>query len=452
MRREVQLVFQDPFGSLNPRRRVGSIIGDPFRLHGVAAGDARKDKVRQLMELVGLNPEHYNRFPSEFSGGQRQRIGIARALALNPSLIICDEPVSALDVSIQAQVLNLLRGLQRDLGLTYLFISHDLSVVRHVCNRIAVMQGGKIVELADSETLFAHPQHPYTRTLLAAGKTPPQMTGERGAQPDADNGGGAMTGTGAPTGEEDGAVVQRGSLDLTLRRLTRDRAAMVALAVIVLVVAMAIFAPVFASLTGHSPITQFRDTGLSPMGIPVGPNAEFWLGADQLGRDVLVRLAYGARVSLLVGVLAACCASAIAVIVGTTAGFFGGWVDLALSRLIDLVMSVPFLLCALALVSVLGPSLMLSVSVIVFFSWAAMARVIRGQVISLSRQEFVQASRVAGRRPAVDHGGRHPAQPDRSDHRLHHDDDPQRHRLRGDAVLPGHGHRAADAQLGRDAG
>ncbi|MBE2275974.1 MAG: ABC transporter ATP-binding protein [Rhodobacteraceae bacterium] len=179
MRREVQLVFQDPFGSLNPRRRVGSIIGDPFRLHGVAAGDARKDKVRQLMELVGLNPEHYNRFPSEFSGGQRQRIGIARALALNPSLIICDEPVSALDVSIQAQVLNLLRGLQRDLGLTYLFISHDLSVVRHVCNRIAVMQGGKIVELADSETLFAHPQHPYTRTLLAAGKTPPQMTGER---------------------------------------------------------------------------------------------------------------------------------------------------------------------------------------------------------------------------------------------------------------------------------
>ncbi len=179
MRREVQLVFQDPFGSLNPRRRVGSIIGDPFRLHGVAAGDARKEKVRQLMELVGLNPEHYNRFPSEFSGGQRQRIGIARALALNPALIICDEPVSALDVSIQAQVLNLLRGLQRDLGLTYLFISHDLSVVRHVCNRIAVMQGGKIVELADSETLFANPQHPYTRTLLAAGKTPPQMTGER---------------------------------------------------------------------------------------------------------------------------------------------------------------------------------------------------------------------------------------------------------------------------------
>ncbi|WP_378940890.1 ABC transporter ATP-binding protein [Mesorhizobium sp. ANAO-SY3R2] len=172
MRRQIQVVFQDPFGSLNPRRRVGSIIGDPFRLHGIASGDERKQKVRHLMEIVGLNPEHYNRFPSEFSGGQRQRIGIARALALNPALIICDEPVSALDVSIQAQVLNLLRHLQRELGLTYLFISHDLSVVRHVCDRIAVMQGGKIVELASAERLFADPQHPYTRTLLAASKVP----------------------------------------------------------------------------------------------------------------------------------------------------------------------------------------------------------------------------------------------------------------------------------------
>ncbi len=175
MRRQVQVVFQDPFGSLNPRRRVGAIIGDPFRLHGIARGAARREKVRELMELVGLNPEHYNRFPSEFSGGQRQRIGIARALALNPAMIICDEPVSALDVSIQAQVLNLLRRLQRDLQLTYLFISHDLSVVRHVCDRIAVMQGGQIVELATTEALFAAPQHPYTRTLLAASKSPPAI-------------------------------------------------------------------------------------------------------------------------------------------------------------------------------------------------------------------------------------------------------------------------------------
>jgi len=180
MRRNVQLVFQDPFGSLNPRRRVGSIIGDPFRLHGLAAGRERKDKVRHLMEVVGLNPEHYNRFPSEFSGGQRQRIGIARALALNPALIICDEPVSALDVSVQAQVLNLLRRLQRDMGLTYLFISHDLSVVRHVCDRIAVMRGGQIVELAEAEQLFTAPQHPYTQTLLDASHAPPAMSGISG--------------------------------------------------------------------------------------------------------------------------------------------------------------------------------------------------------------------------------------------------------------------------------
>ncbi len=173
MRREVQLVFQNPFGALNPRRRVGAIIGDPYRIHGLAAGAERKREVQRLMELVGLNPEHYNRFPSEFSGGQRQRIGIARALALNPSLIIYDEPVSALDVSIQAQVLNLMRSLQRDLDLTYLFISHDLAVVRHVCDRIAVMRAGQIVELADAETLYRAPQHPYTQTLLAASVTTP---------------------------------------------------------------------------------------------------------------------------------------------------------------------------------------------------------------------------------------------------------------------------------------
>ena len=166
MRRQVQVVFQDPYGSLNPRRRVGSIIGDPFRLHNLASGDERKRKVRALMEMVGLNPEHYNRFPSEFSGGQRQRIGIARALALNPALIICDQPVSALDVSIQAQVLNLLRELQRELGLTYLFISHDLSVVRHICDRVAVMQGGRIVELAATEQLFAAPDNEYTLSLI----------------------------------------------------------------------------------------------------------------------------------------------------------------------------------------------------------------------------------------------------------------------------------------------
>ncbi len=174
MRRQVQLVFQNPYGALNPRRRVGAIIGDPFRLHGVPAGRTRKGEVQRLMELVGLNPEHFNRFPSEFSGGQRQRVGIARALALNPALIIYDEPVSALDVSIQAQVLNLMRGLQRELGLTYLFISHDLAVVRHVCDTVAVMQAGQIVEFRPAAELYANPQHPYTRTLLEASVTTPR--------------------------------------------------------------------------------------------------------------------------------------------------------------------------------------------------------------------------------------------------------------------------------------
>ncbi|HEV2507551.1 MAG TPA: ABC transporter permease [Mesorhizobium sp.] len=208
-----------------------------------------------------------------------------------------------------------------------------------------------------------------------------------------------MSETASTIAAPENEVVQRGSLELTIRRLRRDGASMIALAVIIAVVLLAILAPAIAMLTGHSPIEQFRDIGLTPMGIPVGPGADFWLGSDQLGRDVLVRLAYGARVSLLVGVLASLAASTVAVIVGVSAGYFGGWVDTCLSRLTDLVMSVPFLLCALALVSAFGPSLLLSVVVIVFFSWAPMARVIRSQVISLSRQDFVQASRSLGAGP-----------------------------------------------------
>ena len=168
LRRDIQIIFQDPYGSLNPRRRVGSIIGDPFAIHRIASGEERKRKVQHLMELVGLNPEHYNRFPAEFSGGQRQRIGVARALAFTPKLIICDEPVSALDVSIQAQILNLLSDLQSELDLTYIFIAHDLSVVRHVSDRVAVMYLGKIVEQAPVEAMWAHPRHPYTDALLSA--------------------------------------------------------------------------------------------------------------------------------------------------------------------------------------------------------------------------------------------------------------------------------------------
>ncbi|GEC09115.1 hypothetical protein SSP24_67700 [Streptomyces spinoverrucosus] len=167
-RRDVQMIFQDPYGSLNPRHTIGTIISAPFRLQGVEPEGGVKKEVQRLMGLVGLSPEHYNRYPHEFSGGQRQRIGIARALALNPKLVVADEPVSALDVSIQAQVVNLLDDLQEELGLTYVIIAHDLSVVRHVSDRIAVMYLGKIVELADGGKLYESPMHPYTKALLSA--------------------------------------------------------------------------------------------------------------------------------------------------------------------------------------------------------------------------------------------------------------------------------------------
>jgi peptide/nickel transport system ATP-binding protein/oligopeptide transport system ATP-binding protein len=181
LRRDMQMVFQDPYSALDPRQTVGSIIAEPFAIHRLQRGAGeRRRAVQELMEQVGLNPEHYNRHPHEFSGGQRQRIGVARAIALRPKLIIADEPVSALDVSIQAQILNLLRALQRELGLTIVFIAHDLSVVRHMCDRIAVMYLGKIVELASADELYARPQHPYTAALLAAVPVPdPSAKGRR---------------------------------------------------------------------------------------------------------------------------------------------------------------------------------------------------------------------------------------------------------------------------------
>src|SRR3989440_7907850 len=181
LRRNIQIVLQDPYTSLNPRMTVGDIVGEPFEIHkDVAPKGSRDAKVRELLDVVGLNPEHINRYPHQFSGGQRQRIGIARALALRPKVIICDEPVSALDVSIQAQVMNLLSNLQTEFGLSYVFIAHDLAVVRHLSDRLVVMYLGKVVETGTEDEIYGHPTHPYTQALLSAVPVPdPELRGHR---------------------------------------------------------------------------------------------------------------------------------------------------------------------------------------------------------------------------------------------------------------------------------
>ncbi|MDL1896196.1 dipeptide ABC transporter ATP-binding protein [Anaerolineae bacterium CFX7] len=179
MRSDMQMIFQDPYASLNPRMTVGDIVAEPLEVHNIVKGKEKKERVQELLQIVGLNPYFINRYPHEFSGGQRQRIGIARALAVNPDFIVCDEPISALDVSIQAQIINLLEELQERFGLTYLFIAHDLSVVRHISDRVAVMYLGKIVELTDSKALYENPLHPYTRALLSAVPIPDPLIEEK---------------------------------------------------------------------------------------------------------------------------------------------------------------------------------------------------------------------------------------------------------------------------------
>ena len=479
VRREVQMVFQDPYGSLNPRRRVGAIVGEPLAVHGLASGAARRERVQELMALVGLNPEHYNRYPAEFSGGQRQRVGIARALAVNPKLLICDEPVSALDGSVQAQVINLLKDLQAQLDLTCIFISHDLGVVEHVSDRVAVMYLGKVVELAPADALYREPRHPYAAALLsAASVTDPDLARQRrrltiegdipspvdppagcrfhprcpraqdlcretepllitapgddahltachfpveappavasDSRPSITNGATdpvaenlaevpaepasepVAAATPAPEPPASDAIRGRSQWRLAWERLRRDRVAMISAGFILLLILLAIFAPVFAHITGHGVDQQNYSSGLTSAGLPRPPSSTYWFGTDDLGRDVFVRTVYGARISLVVGVFSSVSAVIIGTTIGLLAGFLGGFVDSVLSRLMDLILSFPFLLAAIALVSVVGPSLLIIIVVIALFSWAAVGRIVRGLAMSIKEKEYTEAARAGG--------------------------------------------------------
>jgi len=456
IRQDIAMVFQNPKKSLNPRLSVGDNVAEPLRLAGGFDAAARRARVRELFEQVGLRADYAGRMPAELSGGQQQRVAIARALALRPKLIVMDEPVSALDVSVQAQILNLLNDLKSELGLAYLFVSHDLSVVRHVSDRVAVMYLGRIVETAPSNEIFDAPRHPYTRALLASVPSPYiNATGERvrraplqgdppspvnppsgcrfrsrcsltqdicaEIEPPLDLHGGLSDdlvachfaarrevlpvvpplapAADAPvvqpaaiqSSESAGAEVHKPVSSVPdvrnpglLQRLLRDPGAVVAISLLVL-------------LTVSTYVAGFTlNAARQSADVLSGPSLQHWLGTDEFGRDIGVRLLVGARISLEVGLGAALFAAVIGVFVGLVSGYLGKLWDAIPMRVLDVLLALPEIVLALVIVAILGNTTLNLVVAIGIAFIPIFARVTRASVLSLRERDFVNASRAMG--------------------------------------------------------